>query len=287
MPFYVFAWIAAVVSGVATVIGKLTAKHSLKNVWLFNFFWSGFTLLFIAPVAIANGVSWPTSWLNIIWTSVLGSIFYITYAFCIYKFDVSTFTPLFNLRIGLAVVLGVIFLGEQLTIYQIGLIGIMMITGILVTLDEKFNPRSFFQWPILIVFTSMISLTIQSVFIKKAMMDNGYWEVTLWSSVLTQLILLLTLPWFYKDIRQINRQQLGSLGLMGLCDVVVILASLKAFATNVSISSAIISIPFSMLIAFGLSFIAPKLLEKHALKVYAMRFAATGIMIWAALRLSA
>lgn len=287
MPFYVFAWIASIVSGVATVIGKLTAKHSLKNPWLFNFLWSLFALMFIIPIALVNRVTWPANWTNIIWTAVFTSIFYLTYTFLIYKFDVSTFAPLFNLRTGLAVILGVIFLAESLTFYQVILIGLMMVAGILVTLDEKFSLKTFFQWPILIVFLSMVSLTIQSVFIKKAMMVNGYWEVTLWSFVLTQILLLLTVPWFYKDIIFISRRQAGSLGLMGLCDVAVNLASIKAFSVNVSISSAIISMPFSLIIAFILSFVAPKLLEKHHIKVYALRFLGTGAMLWAALRLSA
>jgi hypothetical protein len=42
-----------------------------------------------------------------------------------------------------------------------------------------------------------------------------------------------------------------------------------------------------MILAFLFSVFAPKLLEKHTMKVYAVRFAAAAVMIAAALKLSA
>ena len=63
-------------------------------------------------------------------------------------------------------------------------------------------------------------------------------------------------------------------------------AANRAFAVNVGISSAIMTVPLSMIFAVLFSVFAPKLLEKHTMKVYALRFAAAAIMIFAALRLS-
>ena len=59
-----------------------------------------------------------------------------------------------------------------------------------------------------------------------------------------------------------------------------------ALRQNISISMTIISLPVSMLFAILFSVFAPKLLEKHTMKVYAIRLIAAGIMVAAALGLS-
>ena len=64
------------------------------------------------------------------------------------------------------------------------------------------------------------------------------------------------------------------------------LAANKAYAVNVSISSVITALPISMIMVFVLSIFAPKLLEKHPVKVYAVRFAAAAVMFLASLGLS-
>jgi len=44
--------------------------------------------------------------------------------------------------------------------------------------------------------------------------------------------------------------------------------------------------PFSMIFAFMFSVFAPKLLEKHTLKIYVIRFSSVAVMIWAAIQLT-
>jgi hypothetical protein len=73
---------------------------------------------------------------------------------------------------------------------------------------------------------------------------------------------------------------------MSLALLIGILTSNKSYTDNVTISSAIISLPMSMIMAFLFSIFAPNLLEKHTLKVYAIRFTAAAIMIISALKLS-
>ena len=74
--------------------------------------------------------------------------------------------------------------------------------------------------------------------------------------------------------------------LAGLISVFADLAVNKAYSANVTLSNVIMGIPFSMIIAFVFSIYAPQLLEKHTLRVYAIRFAAAAVMIIAALKLS-
>ena len=99
-------------------------------------------------------------------------------------------------------------------------------------------------------------------------------------------MLLVTWPKFGKDFKKIGPKEFGATLLGALTGVVGILASNKAFASNIGVSAAIISLPISMIIAFLFSVFAPQLLEKHTLKVYFVRFAAATVMILAALKLN-
>lgn len=65
-----------------------------------------------------------------------------------------------------------------------------------------------------------------------------------------------------------------------------LLFSIRAFAENISISTAIISVPLSMLLTVGLAYFRPELLEKHTAKVYAVRLVSAVVMFGAALALS-
>jgi ABC-type Na+ efflux pump permease subunit len=73
---------------------------------------------------------------------------------------------------------------------------------------------------------------------------------------------------------------------MSLAGTTGMLAANAAYAGNVGIASTVISLPFSMVIAFALSIFVPKLLEKHTMKIYAIRFSAAAVMIFSALKLS-
>jgi drug/metabolite transporter (DMT)-like permease len=166
------------------------------------------------------------------------------------------------------------------------LVGILFIAGLFVSMDEGFSLRSFFRTSIILAFLAVSTATIYGASIKYAMQYEGYWEVVLWGSILPVILLLPTIPLFRKNIRETSRQDyLGAivftvLGFFGF------LTSNKAYGQNVSITSAILSVPMSMILAFLLSLVAPKLLEKHTIKIYAIRFAAATVMLVAALKLT-
>jgi hypothetical protein len=100
------------------------------------------------------------------------------------------------------------------------------------------------------------------------------------------LILLATAPLFLKELRRVAKNQVMAVSGAAFVSTVGGLASIRAYAENVSISTAIISLPFSMMIAVTLAIFAPNLLEKHSRKVYAIRLSATAVMFLAALKLS-
>ena len=181
--------------------------------------------------------------------------------------------------------MGAIFLGEILTLKQYVLIAIIFIFGVLVSLDERFTVKSFFRKGVLIMMFCLVSIAVTGVFIKKSYPLNGYWNTSFWLALLAQLWLLFTVPLFKNDLRKITNKQYGFTSLAAIAGTAGTLAANAAYTANISISTAIIALPFSMLAAFGFSFLAPELLENHTPKVYVIRFIGAAVMIVAALNL--
>lgn len=286
MSYLIFAWLATLLYGLVNVVGKLTSKYAIKNVWLFNFFYGFFSLLFTVPLALVNHVGIPISWGNLAMAAVFNVLFSVFYVLAIYNLDVSVMGPIFNFRTAFGVLLGVLVLKEVLSVTQIILIGIIFIAGMFVSLDEKFSIKSFFQRSILYGVLMSFFLAVSSIFINKAVAEVGYWETNLFVPLISQVLILVTVPLFVKEIIRVNIKQVLGVTLMALFMAGGNIVANKAYAANVSISTAIIALPTSMFIVFILALIKPGLLEKHTLKVYILRFGAASVMIGAALKLS-
>lgn len=287
MPFYIFAWIASITYAFHAVVAKLVGKYKLKNVWQFAFFSILFGNLVIAIISLLNGATFALSWSYILLAALFLALEGTLYLVALKNLDVSTMAPLFNIRVVITVLLGYLFLEEILTLRSLWLIGLVVFTGFFATMDEKFKIKSFFEKNVLIGLLFMLVLSIQSVLINKAIHQTDYWTTTLWVSLLAIVFAFIFLfPKFKKDLSKSKpTDYLGVLVLAflgGLGD----LAAFKAFQGNVGVSSVIISLPISMVLAFFFSVFKPSLLEKHTLKVYIVRFTATAVMIWSALQLS-
>lgn len=286
MSYIVFAWIAVFFYGLETIISKLTSKYSLSNPWLFNVTWGFFVLAITTPIAYFYGIHLPTLWGNLLIASLFSALASIFYVLSVFALDVSVFSPLFNLRTVFSVILGGLFLGEILTLNQYLLVLVIVIAAVFVSLDEKFNWRSFFRKPILIGLTEMFLLSLMSVFVKKTVGDIGYWSTAFWIALISEFITFLTFPLFMKDFKLTKPKKYIGTFLIALVSTFGTLASIKATSVNVSISTVIISLPMSMILVFIISRFKPELLEKHSLKIYAIRFVSATIMIIAALWLS-
>jgi len=285
MPYYIYAWIGAIVSGLFVITAKLTSKYSIANPWLFNFLLTTVTLLFTIPTAIYYHVVLPTNWLPIILAAIFSTLFNIFYIFSNYNLDVSTFMPLFNFRGVFAVLIGTIFFSEKLTLHSLLFIGVIFIAGIFSSMDEKFNFKSFFKRTIAIGLLTTFFLAVNNAFTKLALVDNNLWTTNLWIAILNFLMLLPTVSLFKKEFRKLDFPHILPIGAMGVFYTVTSFVANKAYQGNLSVSSLIMNMPFSMVFAFMFSVFAPKLLEKHTLKIYVIRFASTSIMIWAAMQL--
>ena len=122
--------------------------------------------------------------------------------------------------------------------------------------------------------------------IKYASAGNGFLEVSFWSNLLTVVFLLPTLPLFIKDAQKTALKSYSGIALTTILWTIGFLFLVKALAENISITSAIMSVPLSMLFVMILAIVSPKLLEKHTPKVYFIRKIAAVVMFVAALGLS-
>ncbi|MEK7633400.1 MAG: hypothetical protein AAB437_00965 [Patescibacteria group bacterium] len=286
MPFYVYAWIATIFGGLFVITAKLTSKHTISNPWLFNFLLSSVTLLFMLPPAIYYHAVIPNNWIMIIMAAIFLTLTNIFYIFSNKSLDVSVFMPLYNFKSIFAVLIGIIFFRENIAVNKLFFVAVIFIAGILISLDEKFSLKSFFKVTIAVGIATVFFNTLFNAFTKTVMLTNSLWTATLWVVILNFIFVIPTIPLFKNEIKKLNFSHIIPVGLMGLFVTVGIFASNKAYQGNLGISSMIMNVPFSMIIAFVFSIFAPKLLEKHTLKIYAIRFAFTAIMIWAAMQLT-
>jgi drug/metabolite transporter (DMT)-like permease len=286
MPFYVFAWITNFFYSLSAITGKLTSKHQIKNPWQLNYLWGLFSCILITPFALWNGVHLPTHW-GPLWVFGIASALSGTlWILSMSLLDVSVLTPLYAFRPVFSVILGLLFLNEHLTVTQYILIGVIIIAGLFESADDHFSLRSFFHPTIALAITAVLFSAILGAATKYAMTYEGLWEVTLWGSLLSMVPGIVTIPLFWKDVQRTPVQKYKGLIVSVVISFIGFLSVNKAFAENISITTAILSVPTSMLMAFLFSVFAPKLLEKHSMKIYAIRFSAAAVMVLAALKLT-
>jgi drug/metabolite transporter (DMT)-like permease len=286
MNFVFYAWIASFSYGLTAIITKLTGKYSISNPWLLNFLLITFQLIITLPLALSNGVNVPTEWKSLTFAAFTYAFFGVFYIISLSKLDISIYIPLFNFRAIFGVLLGVLFLNEILTSLNLFLVLVIFVAGIFSSMDEKFKVSSFFQKQIFIGLISVLILALNGLFINQAIKNNDFWTVTLWQYILALIFLLPTIPKFKNEINKLNPKKSLAVLSIALSLLIGDLAANKAYENNLGLSSIIISLPFSMIITFILSFFYPKLLEKHTFKVYITRFSAAAVMIVSALKIS-
>lgn len=286
MPFYIYAWIGAAVSGLFVITAKLTSKHSIKNPWLFNFLLAAVTLLFTIFPAVYYHATLPNGWLLVILAGFFATLNTIFYIFSNANLDVSVFMPLYNFRNIFTLLIGFLFFKERFPEFKLFYIGLIIIAGIFTSLDEKLSLKSFFKITIAIGLLTVLFSAINSALTKGVLMNNDLWTTNLWIAIINFVLLLPTIPLFKKDIKKLDVEHITPVALMGLFFTISIFATNKAYEGNYSITSLIMVMPFSMVFAFLFSVFAPKLLEKHTMKIYAIRFTSVAVMIWAATQLT-
>lgn len=281
-----FAWTASIIYGVYAITAKLIGKYQLRNSYQFSFFITLFSGILMAIISYIYGGRFAVSWFYIVCAAVFLALGNALYLAALKVVDVSVMSPLFNIRVAITVLMGVILLGESISSNSLYFIILIFIAGFFATMDEKFSVKTFFTKNIGLGLLFMLVLSIQSLFINRAISETGYWTATLWMGLLAIVFSLLVLyPKFKNDLAKSKPGDYLGVGLLAIIGSIGDLAAYKAFEGNIGLSSIIISLPISMIMAFVFSLWKPELLEKHTVKVYLVRFAAAGVMIWSALQL--
>jgi drug/metabolite transporter (DMT)-like permease len=286
MLYIISAWIASFIFGLSVVIGKIVSKYSIKNMWYFNFLYVLFTFLFMIPFSINKDITIPILWTNLLLSSFFDALSNIFFTLSIFHLDVSVMGPLFNLRTAFSAILAVLLLGEVLSSKEIILIIIIFFAGMFVSISEKFSIKSFFNKSIYYGILMSLFLAFKAIFVNKSIANIGLWNTNFFNPLFSFIFTFLTIPFFFREIKKTKIKNLLGVVLSTFAVTLGIIFSNFAYKENVSISSVIISLPFSLIIVFIISLIKPKLLEKHTLKVYTIRFLCAFIMMGAALKLS-
>lgn len=281
-----FAWMASVASGVEPIIIKASSKSLVTNPWLFNILWIAFGIPLVVVFALFNGAGIPHDWLLVIATALSATGFYVLYTFSIYRLDVSTMAPLFSLRTIFAVLLGVLFLHEHISVVGVLLVIVIILASPFSAFDEKLKLKAFLQKPILLTVLAMFSLALMGYFTNRSSQVNGYATTLLWQDAFVLLFLLPTLKLAKINRSTITAKKLRPFIALGISSFIYTAAATAAYSKNLSLSSVIVSLPLSMIFAVILSFKYGNLIEKHNYKVYVVRFTAASVMVASAILLS-
>lgn len=243
-------------------------------------------MVVVLPLLFFVKPEMPKEYINLLACAFVWAYGGVLWLYCLSKIDVSVITPLGNLRTGFAVIIGAIFLSEVLTFQQYVLVFIIILAGFLVTYEENFTLKKIFNKYIWLLILSTIIFAGGGYFTNRSVNINGLWTTIFGTFILGMVMLLPTIFLFKKDVKDLGKKGLGAIFLTAVISTTGTISANYAMGKNMSITSAIISIPFALIIAPLFSIFAPQLLEKHSFKVYAVRFLATGVMIFCAIRLT-
>lgn len=286
MSYVAFAWFASITYGLGAIAAKLSSKHHIANPWLYNFMWGVVATAILVPIGLVNGMGFPQDWGSMMVLSLANVVSGTAFVFAFYAVDVSVLSPLANLRTPLLVLVGVLFFRETLTVFQYLLIGIIFIFGMLVNVEERFHWKTFVNRKVALALLFVVTSVWFNSYVKYALQLNGYWEVLVWPNIIGVLMMLPSTPLFYRDLAKTRWNRYSGLVVSTTLFLAGWGLEVAALRENISITMTIISLPISMLFAIGFSVVAPKLLEKHTTKVYAIRLVSAAIMVLAALGLS-
>lgn len=281
-----YAWIASIASASSPLITKATSKTLIKSPWLFNILWAAFRVPFIGTIALLLGAGLPSHWGLILLLTSCYALYYIAVTTATYRLDVTVLAPMFSLVAMFGVLLGTIFLGEHIAPLGLVLIAIIILGTPFAAYNEKLRLKSFMHIDILIAVGAMALLALVGFFSHKSVAANGYATTILWQSVITAGLLLPTLRFADRSKEKITRKKLYPFIALGIAGCIYTLAVTQAYAHNLSLSSVIVSLPLSMILAFFLGKFFPQLFEKQPAKVYIIRFSAASLMVASAIWLS-
>jgi len=184
MPTYaVFSLLAAVFFAFQYVFEKLASKHTIKTrsglIFYLYLSFLPFTLLLplFVDIGFPQGI-WQIIWLHSL-MFFIGNFLFFT---AIFKTDVSTFAPIFQVQAGILAILAFVFLKERFPVISYFWIGLMIFGGTLVAYEEKMKLRAFWQKPALLVLASTFFYATSDLFAGFALKHISFWTLTFWAA---------------------------------------------------------------------------------------------------------
>lgn len=281
-----YAWIASIASAMTPLITKASSKSLIKSPWLFNILWVTFSIPFIATLGFIKGGGMPNNWEPLLLLSACYAAYYVCITLSVFKLDVSTVAPLFSLRAAFAVILGILFLHESISLHGLALIAIIILATPLAAYNQKLRMKAFLHKYVFVAVAAMAFLALVGFFTNISVSQNGYGTTLLWQGSLSLLLLAPTLKLVDFKQETASRRKIYPFLLLGVTGFIYMISATTAYAHNLALSSVIVSLPLSMIFAYLLGKIHPRFLEGHSGKVYAIRFSGAFVMVGCAIWLS-
>lgn len=274
--FVVLSFIAASCFATSGVIEKFASKHVITSRWPLLFWYYAAFIPFVLIIPLIAHIAIPQTaqqWLYIAAYSSLFLIGNICFFIAIFQTDASVFSPLFQLQAAFLAMLSYAFLGERFAGGNYFWMVLMFVGAMLVSLDERFTIRAFFQRSILLIIAMQVFHAGSNLFAGFLLRFLDFWNVLWWTTIVSTLSVFL-FTFFANGLQvKVSWRQLRPMVLTNAVTFIGAAALFRAFAENVTLSGAIslLSGPITFIITLVASKVKPGLLEHHTGLVYGIR----------------
>lgn len=272
--YVVFSLIAAFSFAFSSLINKFTSKHKISNSWVLLFYYYICYLPSILFIPFIFKISIPTSGWQYIFlyalTFFLGNIFFTK---AIYKLDASSIAPFFQLQSAFIALFAYLFLSERFPIQNYFFIGLMLVGAMFITYNEKMKFKSFLQIGVVLIIIQQLLHALSNLFGGFALKQMSSFTVIFWGDLIAASFALLLIPFLGISKLKVKLSQIKPLFLSGIFSTIGATSLFTAFATNLTISSALslLTSPIVFVFSLVISFVKPDLLEHNSKKVYLIR----------------
>jgi drug/metabolite transporter (DMT)-like permease len=195
MTWFVLALIPPILFAACNFIDKFVVARVFPNesVGVFIFAASFVTILFAAALIVVDPTVLEVPWAQAILIAANGALYMLAlvpYIMALSQASASVVAPLFQLRQGLVLLLGYLFLNEQPTAIQI--VGMVAISsGVVLVSSERTEGRSRFRGNVvLLMLLSSTMLGVYTVLFKYLQLESGFWPTKFWEYVGESLVAL-------------------------------------------------------------------------------------------------
>lgn len=288
-PYILFSLLAAFSFAISQLASKFASKHEISNPWVLLVYSEVCFLPFLFLYPILFKINFPSTGLIYIFLYALaffiGNIFYTR---ALYKLDISSIAPFFQLQTALIAIMAFVFLKEHFPLLNYFYITVMIVGSILISLDENMSLKSYFSLGVLLIVVQQVLHASSNIFAGFGVKLISQFTFLFWGDLLAALLVLTIIPFLGFSQLKVKFEQLKPLLLSGLFSTIGATSMFTAFQTNVTISSVLglLSAPLVFILSVFASIFKPDLLEHHTKKVYLVRGIGILLILLGAIKLS-